>query len=145
MSHQALLRRLYEELEKMYHACIRLLEYELHDVVEHEHHMMGMPTECDLAAVKIRSRGNELSITYDASVLCIADAEEDVEEVGGGEEECPGEEDLRIAWQTLNEYRKLIAEWAKELGISYSEELKRDGLTFTLTVYITPTAHITSP
>jgi hypothetical protein len=119
----ALLDRLYAELEKAlekaHHACTWLLEDELYDVIEYTYHMLyGKPTECDLASVKIRRGGNEISITYDAW----ADDDDEEEEA---------------AVLTLNEYRKLISEWTKKLGISYAEELKRDGSTFTLTIRIT--------
>ncbi len=136
------LDRLYAELsealEKAHYACFWLMQDEFYEVIKHTQHVLYRePTECDLASVKIRRGGNEISITYDASGACADDdEEEDSGEARGGEEEQCLREAEEIATLTLDEYRRLIAKWAKELGISYAEELKRDGLTFTLTVRI---------
>jgi len=144
MNYQPLLERLYAELEKLHHACVRLMEDELYDVVEHTHRVLyNEPTECDLASVEIRSRGGEISIAYDAGGTCASGEEEDAEEASDGkEEQCLGEAE-RIARLTLEEYRRLMAKWAEELGAHTEEELKRDGLNFLLTIRIAPTAHIT--
>ena len=135
--------RLYAELEKAlekaHHACFWLMQDELCEVVvQTAHTLYREPTECDLASVEMRRGGNEISITYDAGFACAdEDEEEDGEEArGDDEEQCLGEAES-IATLTLDEYRRLIAEWAKELGISYTEELKRDGLTLTLRIRIT--------
>jgi hypothetical protein len=126
-----------EALEKAHYACTWLLEDELYDVIEHTYHMLyGRPTECELASVKIHRGENEISITYDAGGAC-ADDEEEAEEIRGGEEEQCLKETEEAAMLTLNEYRRLIREWAEERGISYVEELKRDGPTFTLAIRIT--------
>jgi hypothetical protein len=134
------LDRLYAELaealEKAHHACYWFMQDELYDVVvDTQHTLYREPTECDLASVKIRRDGNEISIIYDASGACADEGEEEDggEARGGDEEQCLREAE-ELATLTLNKYRKLIAEWAKELGISYAEELKRDGLTFTLRI-----------
>ena len=136
-----LLDQLYAELkeasEKAHHACFWLMQDELYEVVKYTHHMLyRKPTECDLASVRIRRGENEISIIYDASGACVDEGEEeDSEEAhGGNEERCLREEAEELAMLTLNEYRKLIAKWAKELDVSYAEELKRDGLTFTLRI-----------
>ncbi len=133
--------KLAETLEKAHYACFWLMQDELYEVVEHTHHVLYRePSDCDMASVKIRRGGNEILITYDAGGECADDPddEEDYEEARGGDEE---EQCLReaeeIATMTLDEYRRLMAKWAEELGISYTEELKRDGLTFTLAIRIT--------
>jgi hypothetical protein len=126
--------RLYAELEKAlekaHHACSWLMQDELYEVVvQTAHTLYRKPTECDLASVEVRRGGDEILITYDASFVC---ADEDEEE-DGGEEQCLREAE-ELAMLTLDEYRKLISKLAEELGISYAEELKRDGLTFTLRI-----------
>jgi hypothetical protein len=132
--------RLYAELEKAlekaHHACFWLMQDELYEVVvQTAHTLYRKPTECDLASVEIRRGGNEILITYDASFVCAdEDEEEDGEEARGGDEEQCLREAEELATLTLNEYRKLISKWAEELGVSYVEELKRDGLTFTLRI-----------
>jgi len=133
-----LLDRLYaklaEALEKAHNACFWLMQDELYEVIKHTHYALYRePTDCDLASVKIRHGGNEILITYDAGGVC-ADDEEDGGEASGGEEEQCLRETEEIATLTLDEYRRLAAKWANELGISYAEELKRDGLTFTLRI-----------
>jgi hypothetical protein len=88
-------------------------------------------------------RGDEISVTYDASYICAVYDEEDGGEASGGEEEqCLGEAE-RIARLTLEEYRKLMAKWAEELGVQTEEELKKDGSVFTLTVRVVAPAGIT--
>jgi hypothetical protein len=137
------LDRLYAELrealEKAHHACYWLMQDELYDViVDTQHTLYREPTECDMASVKIRRGGNEILITYDASGACGDDPDDDeeegVEEARDGDEEQCLREAEELAMLTLNEYRRLISKWANELGISYAEELKRDGLTFTLRI-----------
>ena len=118
MMHAAeeLLKRLHKELEKAHRACVWLMEDELYDVVEYTRRVLyNEPTECDLASVEIRSRGGEISVAYDASGTCASGEEEDAEEACE-EEQCLGEAE-RIARLTLEEYRRLVAKWAKELGI----------------------------
>ena len=143
---EELFKRLHEELERQHRACVWLMEEGLHDDVEYVRHVLyNKPTECDMASVKINRRGDEISVTYDVSYICADYDEEDGGEAGGGEEEqCLGEAE-RIARLTLEEYRRLMAKWAEELGIGYTEELKKDGSTFTLTVHVVaPTAGITT-
>ena len=137
----ALLDRLYAELvealEKAHRACYWLMQDELYEVITHtQHTLYREPTECDLASVKIRRGGNEILITYDASFVCADDEDEEEcgEEAHGGDDEQCLREAEELAMLTLNGYRRLIAKWAKELDISYAEELKRDGLTFTLRI-----------
>jgi len=143
---EELFKRLHEELERQHRACVWLMEEGLHDDVEYVRHVLyNKPTECDMASVKINRRGDEISVTYDVSYICADYDEEDGGEASGGEEEqCLGEAE-RIARLTLEEYRRLMAKWAKELGIGYTEEPKKDGSTFTLTVHVVaPTAGITT-
>jgi len=143
---EELFKRLHEELEKQHRACVWLMEEGLHDDIEYTYHVLyNKPTECDMASVKINRRGDEISITYDVSyyICTVYDEENDGEARGGEEEQCL-EEAERIARLTLEEYRRLMAKWADELGIGYTEELKKDGSVFTLTVRAAPTARITS-
>ena len=123
---EELFKRLHEELERQHRACVWLMEDELYDVVEYTHHVLyNRPTECDMASVKIKRRGDEILVVYDASGICAS----------GGE--CLGEAE-RIARLTLEEYRRLVAKWAEELGVQTGEELKKDGPVFTLTVRVAP-------
>jgi len=125
-----------EALEKVHHACYWLMQDEFYEViVDTQHTLYRKPTECELASVKIRRGVDEILIAYDASFVCAGeDEEEDGEEARIGDEEQCLREAEELAMLTLNEYRKLIAKWARELGISYVEELKRDGLSFTLRI-----------
>jgi len=129
--------KMVEALEKAHHACYWFMQDELYDVVvDTQHTLYREPTECDLASVKMHHDGSEISIIYDASGACAdyEDEEEDGGEARGGDEEQCLREAEELATLTLNGYLRLISEWAKELGISYAEELKRDGLTFTLRI-----------
>jgi len=142
---EELFKRLHEELERQHRACVWLMEEDgIHDDVEYVYHVLyNKPTECDMASVKIDRRGDEISVTYDASYICADyDEEDDGEASDSEEEQCLGEAE-RIARLTLEEYRKLMAKWAKELGVQTEEELKKDGSTFTLTVHVVAPAGIT--
>jgi hypothetical protein len=144
---EELFKRLHEELERQHRACVWLMEDGLHDDVEYVYHVLyKKPTECDMASVKIKRRGDEISVTYDVSyyICAVYDEEDDGEASGGEEEQCIGEAE-RIARLTLEEYRRLMTKWSEELGAQIEEELKRDGSVFTLTVrVVAPTARITT-
>lgn len=121
---------------------------EFYEDYEHGHaELENEPFECDLSAARIRvEEGNRISIDYSAVHVynlctnsCGPYDEEKVnlyETYRNCEETCL-EEAEDNARSVLNRYRRVIERWAKKRGVTYTEELKRDELNFTLTIHIT--------
>ncbi len=104
------------------------------------------PFECEVSRARMRRVEDGIAIDYSAVHIydsCYAygcgpyDEEEvDVDRAYAQCREACLEDAENYARRVLGEYRRAVERWAKKRGVSYTEELKRDGLTFTLTVRI---------
>jgi hypothetical protein len=97
------------------------------------------PFECDLSAARMRAKdGGGIAIDYNAAYVydaCTASCAQEEDGEAQCDERCL-EEAEDSAKSVLDAYRRVIDKWAKKRGVSYTEELKRGGLDFTLAVRI---------
>ncbi len=106
------------------------------------------PLECELSSAKIRRLEDGVAIDYSAAHIYDScyyyycgpyDEEEvNVEEAYARCREACLEDAESFARRVIGEYRRVIERWAKKRGVSYTEELLRDELNFTLIIKLHP-------
>jgi len=127
-----LMRRLGAFWDKVYSRCDGF--YDEYDRGYAE--MENEPFECDLSAVKIRAEDGGIAVDYSAAHvynMCTNSCGEDADEEAHGQcdERCLEEAEAN-AKSVFDAYREVVDRWAKKRGVPYTEELRRDGLNFTL-------------